>query len=59
MKKKTVITTEKREVWLIHQLPADTTEEAQHDESEVLRIVPGLPGDIQSELPSQIQNEEE
>ena len=55
MKKKTVITTEKREVWVIHQLPGDAAEHAQNIETEVLRNVPDLvpQREIQSDLPKE------
>ena len=61
MKKRTVITTEKREVWVIHHPPVNTAQDPRNGLTEVPGNVPDLlpQGHIQTETPTHIQNDEE
>lgn len=60
MKKRTVITTEKREVWVIHRPPASAVQDPHDGEREGSTTVPDLlsQGDMQTDTPTQIQIDE-
>lgn len=57
MKKRTVITTEKREVWVIRPLPGETEEERREDADEAASSKNSLPDKVEEKVESSEEKE--